>query len=128
MRALFLFTLFALSACGHKDDAPAAVAATPAAIQSNNYQGGVCGDQVVSDYNTVRESCENPRSPREEYQCRKLAESFLQTYPQVSCSAQLQSSRDGQVHERQIEEREVRSMLEKQRDERGPGQGETHRR
>ena len=113
MRALFLLTFFALSACGHKDNAPAPAAATSAVVVSNNFQGGVCGDLVVSDFNDLRAVCRNPRDRGEAHRCRELAEAFLRSYPQASCSAQLQNPQTGEFRTRTIEERDVREILQR---------------
>ncbi|MGZ3661936.1 MAG: hypothetical protein ACXVB9_03645 [Bdellovibrionota bacterium] len=105
-----------LAACGHKDDAPAAVtSAATAPVVNNNYVGGRCGDQVTADYLAFNERCRRPRDRDEDFRCRDRAQDFLRKYPGVNCTATAVDSRTNFTRDFQIEAREIQESLGRRR-------------
>jgi hypothetical protein len=112
--------MLALAACGGKDNAPVVqtspVATTP---DTSGFVGGACASQVVQDYRDLSFRCRELRDrDRDGDRCRALAVSFLQTYPNVSCTATATDGR-GFVREYRIEAPEVEERYIDGR-ERGP--------
>ena len=72
-----------------------------------NYKGGNCGTDVVSDYNDMISDCRLAAlSSSSSYSCRSSVDSFLAKYPGISCDAESLSTGDRMT----ITESKVRSM------------------
>jgi hypothetical protein len=104
-RWMVALTFSALTACGHKDDPAASAPQTAAAPENGDSRR--CGQDVATDYRELKQIC----APGPTGGCREAAESFLRSYPQVSCTVVDHDERFGQVRELRIDAREVRELL-----------------
>jgi hypothetical protein len=55
---------------------------------SGNYKNGSCGTTVVSDYNTVVIRCKYMNTDADARSCKSTAQSFLNKYPDINCTAE----------------------------------------
>lgn len=83
---------------------------TQAADTSNNYKSGNCGSNVVSEYNTVAIRCGSisQTSSKETLKnCKSTAQSFVDKYPDINCTAVELSSSSVNKEPIQIDKTEI---------------------
>jgi hypothetical protein len=91
---LWSILALALVACGNNNAQNGFGGAVGVTNPPNNFRGGVCGVNVVNDYNSMASLCNNSgRGYYGEYrsQCEYAASAFVSRYPGVNCTIQAQN-------------------------------------
>ena len=96
MKKLLLLSLFILASCGSGSS------------PETEYKDGLCGSEVVSDYNVAVLSCKYMNSRADIGQCEQNLVTFKSKYPNVNCTAAKSGSID---EEMQITEEHINSLI-----------------
>ncbi len=86
--------LLVFTACGKDGDGSGSSESwsgySPGSTNSSN--GGACGSEVISDYNTYVLRCKYMTTTSDARNCKSTAQSLLSKYPNLNCTASQSSS------------------------------------